>query len=89
MFLINCLVVQNFKIPLTIIEFIVDLLKTLVALKKAVLKKLIFALILDAGEMKTVRIFFYFLNSLFQGYQSFQKIYNESVCNQRKCFSGK
>ena len=35
----SCLVVQNFKIALITIGFIVDLLKILVALKKPVLKK--------------------------------------------------
>ena len=38
-FLNSCLVLQNFKIALIIIGVIVDLLKTLVALKKDVKKK--------------------------------------------------
>ena len=45
------------------------------------LLQFIFALILDKRETKTVWIFF-FLNSLFQGYQSFQKIDNESSSDQ-------
>ena len=35
----SCLVIQNFKIALITIGFIVNLLKTLVALKKAVFEK--------------------------------------------------